>query len=488
MSIIIYHTNDMHARISTHDENEASIGIEKISKVVNLTKLKNKNTFYFDAGDLIHGTPRANLDHSKQLVTLLNPSPLDAFVTGNHEYNFHINRLCEISKELKAYVLSANTLDATTHSPILLPYIIYNIDLNEDDYISEDSNDSKSDNIKMGVFGLATPETAYKTNPLNVPNIIFDNPITAAKNIVTMLKNTCDIIIALTHLGLDESSEFTSKRLAEEVEDIDLIIDGHSHTVLEHGLKINNTLIVQTGCHGQYLGKVIINNDIKAELLNEQKIDNIIGDSDKFLLERLTKIDENIDRLLNKKLFYSNKELSGERELVRKQESELGNLTADAIKWFTKADIACVNGGDIRTSLPKGDITYKNILAIFPFQNNICTYNITGKLLKQMFEHSIEFVPAAFGGFLSVSSNVKIIYDVNKICEIYINNELLDLDKTYTLAISEFLAVGGDDYTMLKQLKKVNTYDTIEKILVKYFNSNDIQPYSLGRLINKAII
>lgn len=495
--IIIYHINDSHARISTHDENESSIGFDQMSKVINLSLLKNKNTFWFCGGDLFHGTPRVNISQGENLVDLLNYMNFNAICPGNHEFNFGTDQLCKLSKQLNSYILSANTVHKDNQYPVFLPYIIYNIDLNQNDYISENSNDSKQDNIKVGIFGLSTPETAYKTHPENVKNIQFLNPIESAKKIVNLLKNNCDIIIALTHLGLDESSEFTSKKLAKEIEGINIIIDAHSHTVLEHGLKINNTLIVQAGAHNQYLGKAIIDikdkriNNIEATLLNENQVNEIINNStDTFIENKIDFIEQEANRILNKPIFFNKRKLSGDRLLVRRQESELGNFTADACKYATNADFCIVNSGDIRTDLLEGDITYKDILAIYPFQNKINVYKISGKLIKEMLEHSVEFVPESFGGFLSVSANIKFSFipnneSRNRIKEIYINNELIDYDKIYTIGMSSFIAAGGDDYQMLKGLKKINEFDTVENIVIKYIKEVGInkEAYQLGRII-----
>ena len=234
-------------------------------------------------------------------------------------------------------------------------------------------------------------------------------------------------------------------------------------------------------------------NNIKAELLNEEQVNIIINNKvDNYIEKKLNNIQNETNEFLNKIIAYSNKTLSGDRLIVRQHENELGNFAANACKNITNADISIVNGGDIRTSLLAGPITYKDILAIFPFQNNIHVYEVTGNIIKEMLEHSVEFVPASFGGFLSISSNIQFIYNLslpakNRIKEIYINNELLDLEKKYSISMSSFIAAGGDDYTMLTNLKKLGEFDTIENIIIKYINEYGIQEkdYKLGRIITE---
>ena len=492
-SIIIYHTNDMHARISTTDDDNLAIGLDKISKIINLTKLNNINTFWFDGGDLLHGTPAINISTGDNMVKLLNPSKLNAAVAGNHDFNYGIDRLNELSKKLHPYILSANTVYKDTHEHVLLPYIIYNIDLNHDDKLEENSNNSQQDNIKIGVFGLTTPETAYKTNPNNVKDIEFLDPIIIAKQMVNLLSKTCDIIIALTHLGLDESSKFTSKKLAEEVNDIDLIIDGHSHTMLMSGITINNTLIVQTGWHDHMLGKVTLtfdNNKLinkKAELLDEATIDKLIGNTDKYISNILTNIEDDTNKILNKYIYTNNHKFSGDRLLVRRQESELGNFITTILRRITKTHIAFINGGDLRADLLEGDITYKDILAIFPFETIIKAANIPGKLIKEMLEHSVEYVPASFGGFINIdgmtfSFNPN-LPPLHRISNIIVGNELLNEDKIYTVTLTDFMTVGGDGYSMIKDVEIIKDVGILSELIANYLQT-DFEPidYSIGRI------
>lgn len=493
--IIIYHMNDIHARVSTEDENNLAIGWDQISKVINLSLLKNKNVLFFNAGDIIHGQPYINFSNGEYMIQLLNSTHLNALCPGNHEFNYGLDQLLNITKQLKSNILCANIIYKKTKQYAFLPYMIYEMDVNQDDYISENSNTSKKDNLKIGVFGLATPETAYKANPNNVKDLDFINPYEAAQNMINLLSTTCDIIIALTHLGLDKSSEFTDDKLAEHVSGIDLIISGHSHTILEHGLKVNNTLIVQAGSHSQYLGKVIINinnkkiNNIQASLLNEEQVNQIINTPDTFVSNELNIIHEETNKTLDKVIAYSNWDLSGDRLIVRQKECQLGNLIADSIQYISKADFAVINGGNIRTGLKKGPVTYRDILAVLPFNSVMILIKIPGKIVKQMLEHSVEYVPASFGGFLHCSSNLKFSYNpaaekYNKISEIYIKNELIDMDKIYTIAITDFMYIAGDAYDMIKGLEKVGECDFSNEIFIKYLNEVKIneESFKLGRI------
>ena len=177
--IVILHTNDMHARVSPTDDGGQSIGLAEISAAVNAIKLNNPNSLWLDAGDTIHGMPTINISKGENMVTLLNDTSLDAISPGNHDYNYGAARLIELSKQLNATVLSANTVKRGTTKNVFKPYKIYKM----------------SNGVKVGVFGLTTPETAYKSNPKNTEGIEFLNPVEQAQKMIKKLHSKCESCI-----------------------------------------------------------------------------------------------------------------------------------------------------------------------------------------------------------------------------------------------------------------------------------------------------
>ena len=475
-TLTIYHTNDMHSRISSDDEGGESIGLAEISAVVRNAKQSDRNTLWLDAGDTLHGMPGINISLGQNMVSVLNQSPLDAIAPGNHDYNYGVKRLQYLAKHLKADVLSANTLTLGERTDYTFkPYKIY-----------------KLDGIRVGVFGLTTPETAYKSHPKNTEGVQFLNPIDQAKLVVADLKGKCDIVVALMHMGLDNSSEFTSELIARSVQGIDVIIDGHSHTYLPEGLRVGDTLIAQTGCHGKALGKVQIDiNDgvitsETAQLLNKDQLYQICPNPDIKIQKILDKINQRNEKLFSTVVTHSDRELTGDRLIVRCQESELGNLCADAFKWRTNADIAICNGGDLRTSLPAGDVTRRDIMSVMPFGNTIQMAEVSGKVIKDMLEHSVFGYPAAFGGFLNVSG-LTFTFDPslpigNRVSEVYVGDSPLDYNHIYTLAATDFILAGGDDYTMLKDSKIVGEFETGESMVIDYMNQVGMSNIKVGRI------
>jgi 5'-nucleotidase/UDP-sugar diphosphatase len=473
--ITIIHTNDTHARVANGN---GSIGMAKIATIIKQAKEKNPNTLVFDAGDTLHGMPIINISKGENAIKILDATGYDLMTIGNHDFNYGQERLKELKGMLKFNMLSANILDSNG-KPIFTPYEIKEID-----------------GVKIAIFGLTTPETAYKTSPSNVKGITFADPIEISKKMVAELKDKADIIIALAHIGLDQSSVVTSKAIAEQVNGIDLIIDGHSHTVLKEGLTINNTLIAQTGEYDKNIGFVeleIANGKIvkkEARLMSEADTKEISPDEK---VEKLiAQINEENKPALSKVVAKTDIFLDGARENVRAKETNLGNLSADAVRFASKADIGFVNGGNIRISINPGDVTFGDTSSLFPFGNTIKVIEMTAADIKKALENSVSGYPATFGGFLQVSGlTFKFSKDKevgSRVYELKIGGKLIstteDWAKKYTVAVNDFLAIGGDNYTVMIGKPVVAEIGTYEEIFAAYLNSNGTKGCEVsGRIV-----
>lgn len=458
-TITIIHTNDTHARVLDTD---GGLGFARISTLIKEAKANNPNTLVLDAGDTLHGMPIINISKGENAVKILDAAGYDFMTPGNHDFNYGQERLLELKDMANFTMLSANILDENGNY-LFTPYEI--VDMH---------------GVKVGIFGLTTPETAYKTSPDNVKGITFADPIEVSKKMVEELKDKTDVIIALAHIGLDESSVVTSKKIAESVDGIDVIIDGHSHTTLESGMMVNNTLIAQTGNYDNNLGFVNIDVkngaviDKKAELLSTEAavataldpelsafIDNLKKENEPIFAQVVTKTDIALD---------------GERENVRTKETNLGNLSADAVRAASGADIGLVNGGNIRTSIPVGDITFGKVAELFPFGNTVQVKKITGEDLIKVLEVSVSAYPATLGGFLQVSG-LSFDFDPtqpagSRIDEVLIGDKALDKTSEYTVAINDFLGIGGDGYDVFKTYPIYAEFGTYEEIFADYLNTN----------------
>jgi len=467
--LTIVHSNDTHSRVKEGD----GMGFAKISTIIQEVKKVNPNTLVLDAGDTFHGQTIATLTEGESIARLMNEIGYDAMAPGNHDFNYGYERLVGLSKLTNFPILAAN-VKKEDGSDLLDGYIIKEIA-----------------GLKVGIFGLATPETKHKTHPDNVKGLTFVDPVEAAKQTVEALKDETDIIIAITHLGMDPSSVDTSIKVAEEVEGIDLIIDGHSHTVLEQGKKVGNTLIVSTGEYDKNLGIVdlyykdgeivsmearLIGKDMAAEISEDEAIVSIIKT-----------IEEEQAELLNQVVGTTTVALDGAREKVRTGETNLGNLITDAMRYITGADCAIVNGGGIRASIDAGDITKGEVITVLPFGNYIVTKKVTGAEIKAALENGIKAYPGPSGGFPHVSG-IKYVIDIgrqlgDRVVNITVNGQPLDLNREYVLATNDFIAAGGDEYTMISDNPILNEYGALDEAVIAYIEAKGtVSPAVEGRI------
>lgn len=476
--ITVLHTNDFHARVLPTDDEGKTIGMAWFAGAIHKEKEIEPDTLALDAGDTFHGRPMINLSRGANMAALLNLSGYDAMTPGNHDFNFGSQRLVELGKMLNFPIVSANVLDKETQKTIFPPYETFEMN-----------------GVKVAVVGLTTPETAYKTNPKNITSINFADPITTMKVLMPKLRAEHDVVIGLMHMGVDKSSIVTSIEIARAVPGFDVIIDGHSHTTLPKGLKAGKTLICQTGCHGYNLGKVelvVKNHKLRkatAELLNPEAVKKLSGAPDEGTKEALAKMQQETKRALEEVVAESPRELTSQREIVRTRESELGNLTADAMRDYTGADIAIINGGGLRADLPQGKVTRGDVLSIFPFGNIVEKIEVKGSAVKAMLEHSVEYLPATFGGFMDVSG---LTFELNpkakagnRVSNVLVQGKPLDPDATYTLAVNDFTAAGGDGYEMLKGARELGQYGTMEDIFSQYLLKHGVSGIELGRIAVK---
>ena len=183
----------------------------KISTLIQHQRELNPNTLVLDAGDTFHGQTIATLVQGESIVRLLNELGIDAMVAGNHDFNYGLDRLLELAEMASFPILGANVIK--DGKVVLQEHIIKEVG-----------------GVKIGISGIATPETAYKTHPNNVKDVTFADIVATAQQQVDQLKDQTDLIIGLVHLGMDGSSIDTSTKIAEQVDEIDLIVDGHSRS------------------------------------------------------------------------------------------------------------------------------------------------------------------------------------------------------------------------------------------------------------------
>ena len=299
------------------------------------------------------------------------------------------------------------------------------------------------------------------------------------------LRNKADLIIFLSHIG-----HHADRKLAEKIKGIDVIIGGHSHTKIEKPVLINETIIVQAWEHGKALGVLDLT-------LIDGKITKFDGYLKKIIPEEINenisikaivdKYNEIVDSVLNEKICIAQTDLDGGN--VRKRETNLGNLVADIIRQTAETDVAIINAGGLRASIKKGDVTVKDVYSVLPFNNYIVAIKLTGKQIKEALEHGVGAVEKGEGRFPQVSGIRFSYYPKNKpgyrINEVFIKGKPLEIDKEYSVAITDFITAGGDGYKIfgeaIKDSKNFIFSDTskyLRDLVVEYIKNKKIINYT----------
>lgn len=471
--LTIVHLNDIHGRVEL-DERETAIGYARLKTKVDELRKENPNLLLLNAGDTLHGTTLVNVTKGETMVDLMNLVGFDAMVPGNHDFNYGYDRLLELKERAKFPIVGSNIVKESDGSSDFEPYVIKELE----------------NGLRVGIFGLGTEETKYKSHPDNTEGIKFESPVSVAEKMVKELeKEKVDFIIALVHLGIEGSLETTSKEVAEKVEGIDLIVDGHSHEILNetHG----DTLLVQAESYTKNIGVVDIEIEDGKVIKKEGKLISFEEAKDytpnEEVEKEIAKIEEINKPIVDVVVGKSKVDLEGERGKVRTGETNLGNLITDAMLKSTGADIAFTNGGGIRASISAGDIKINDILTAFPFANTLAVIEVKGSELLEALERGVDTYPDEAGHFPHVSG---MVYEFNpekeigsRIEEVLVKGEALDPNKTYKLVTNDFMASGGDGYTMFKGKPFVAEGGLLSDVLIDYFKEvGEVAPIVEGRV------
>ncbi len=455
--LTILHTNDMHGffKWGKYDGMGAALLAAKINEV----RANNENVLLLDGGDALQGDNLVTLSKGATGTEIMNLFNYDTMVAGNHEFDYGYERLKELEGLLKFPVLSSNVTNS--EGKLLLP-----------SHIIKDVN-----GIKVGIFGLSTPETTYKTHPDNVNGLTFEDPKTAAQRMVDELKGKVDLIVAVGHLG--DEGDFSSMSVCEAVDGIDVFVDGHSHHVYDPAKEVNGTLIVQAGEKTKNLGIVKIkleDNKViskSSEMFTKAEAkETLTPDPDmQALVDRIVEENKKIE---DEVVATAPMKLDGEREVVRIGESNLGNIITEAFIYYSKADVALTNGGGIRASIDKGEVTKGEVLTVLPFGNTVRVIKLKGSDIKLALENGLKMLPERSGGFPQIAG-MRVEFDSSKpagerVQKIVVNGEALDPDKDYTLVTNDFLVAGGDEYEMFKGKEVVGELGTMDQLVIDYFN------------------
>ena len=485
--IVVLYTNDVHCAI---DSNIGYAGLAKYKAEME----KDNFVVLVDAGDAIQGDTIGTVSKGEYLVDIMNEVGYDFCVLGNHEFDYGTDVLASLLKKADAQYLNA-TIEYTGNGNNLLkdtvPYVIERFGF-----------------LDVAFIGVSTPESITKSTPryfMEDGQFVYDfaageDLYAAVQGYVDEVREKgADVVIVISHLGVEEGSEPNrATDLIANTTGIDALIDGHSHTTEPSMLVADKSgrkvLYTQTGTKLNNIGKLTISKDgsVKAELVAE-------AEKDEAVTAFIEDIKAQYESLVNTVVAHTEVELSITDEngvrAVRNRETAIGDLCADAYRAVADTDIAFVNGGGIRATIKKGDITTANMISVHPYGNEHCSCYATGAEILDALEHSVVNTAATAasdgkavgesGGFLQVSG-IKFTVDTSipssvkkddkglfvavegerRVKDVFVeeNGEWVPIDpeKTYTVACHNYLLQDmGDGYTMFTD----NVY-ILDKVLI----------------------
>lgn len=513
--IVILYTNDVHCGI------DDAIGYAGLAAYEKAYEKAGYDVALVDCGDSIQGAAVGTLSKGGYIIDIMNEVGYDVAIIGNHEFDYGMDRFMELKDAADFPYVSANFTDLEGN-PVLDAYTILELG-----------------GSRIAFVGVATPETFTKSTPTYFQdgegNYIYsfcegndgaDLYAAVQKAVDAAREEGVDAVVVLTHLGTDAASApWTSSELIANTTGIDVVLDGHSHSVWEGeliqnkdgedvlmsstGTKLNavGTLTIEAGEEGLAFSTALHTESIFQDDETAAFIDGIKAEYEETLTTVVAHSDVDLTIVDPEAVDADGKPI----RIIRSQESNLGDLCADAYRAMSGADVAIVNGGGIRVSIPAGDITYEQIIAVHPFGNSLCLVEATGQEILDALEMSVRNLPAENGGFLQVSG---LTFEVNmgvestvvvddkgmfvevsgdrRVQNVQVAGEAIDPEATYTLASHNYmLKDSGDGINMFAD--NVLLQDSVmidNQVLINYITESlggvvgedYSDPYGQGRI------
>ncbi len=505
--IAVLYTGDVHCAV---DENIGYAGLAAFKAEL---EGQGAKVLLADSGDAIQGNPIGSLSEGLLPIQIMNRLGYVAMALGNHEFDYGQEAMRTLSEQASFPFLSLNFEELGSGKPVYRPFTIV-----------------ECDGQKIAFVGVTTPKTFTSSRPTyfmdNKGNYRYSflqdesgkalwdatqQAVDAAR------KEGADYVIALAHLGIDASTApYLSTELIANTSGIDVVLDGHSHSVIEcervQNKEGKRILLSSTGTGLNHFGYLLIDRDghLSTGLVTDYK------EKDQEVSAYINSLRAEFDQQLKKTIArVEHDQVMEDPEtgiwIIRNAETNLGNLCADAIRAMAGSDIAVINGGGIRASIKAGDITYGDVLNVYPFGNHLRTIQVTGQQLMDALEYSVRAVPDENGGFLQVSGLTftfsadipspvvtddegmfRGIEGERRVQQVLVDGVPLVPDQTYSLtSIDYILHDSGDGYTMFAECPVLETdigldFDILLNFLKDGYLKNTslyMEPYGKGRIV-----
>ena len=497
-TLTVLHTNDFHARFepisrfdsgcSAEDNAEGKCfgGSARLVTAVEEAKARSNNAILVDGGDQFQGTLFYTQYKGKVAREMMNKLGYDAMTVGNHEFD-------DGPEVLRGFVDAVN-----------FPILMSNANVDNEPLLSGAIQKAviiERGGEKLGLIGLTPVDTDELASP--GPNVTFSDPVAAVQEQVDRMEaNGINKIIVLSHSGY-----VVDQRVAAETTGVDIIVGGHSNTLLSNSNEravgpyptmVGDTAIVQAYAYGKFLGELNVtfdDNGVITEASGEPLVMDGAVAEDADTVARIAELAEPLEEIRNRVVAQAADALEGDRSVCRVQECAMGNLVADAMLDRVKdqgVQIAIANSGGIRASIDAGDVTMGEVLTVLPFQNTLSTFEVSGQTVIDALENGVSQVEEVAGRFPQVAG-MTFTWDSSKaagegrIVDVMVGGEPIDPAKTYLLVSNNYVRGGGDGYKMFRDA--ANAYDfgpDLADVLAEYMAANGpVAPMLDGRITKK---
>ena len=478
-SIVILYENDVHC------------GIDGYTKMAGLRDaISRADTAYVGAvcvGDFLQGNTTGAISKGQYIVDIMRYMDYHALTLGNHEFDYGVPRMVQLLEQVNAPVVCANLYEAGEPQPMYAPYVIH-----------------QYGDKKVAFVGACTPETMilegysfYDTNGI----LLYDLKQKTFYQLIQQAvdearKAGADYVVLLSHVGeTTQSMGFNSHLLVNHTRGIDVVLDGHSHNIFENAKATNldgkEITVTQTGTQFANVGKLVITPEGRfiTQLMKGKDIPyenakvTAITDSIRQMVKAVT------SKVVAKSDYTLVVSDENDQWIVRAEETNAGDLVADAYRYAMKADIGFENGGGIRNDIEAGDITYGDIIGMLPYDNTLRRISVTATQLKEMLTRCTSLVPVLDGNFPQCSGLRFTVHSKSHtVSDIEIQQEdgsyaPIDMQRSYSVALTNYNHEGGGFFDSFKkcpvlQESTLRYYEALSDYLTKVLGGTTGEVYA----------
>lgn len=504
-TLTVLHINDLHSRIepiskydgtcSAEDDAEGKCfgGVARVATMINqrrdALRAEGRNVIVLDAGDQFQGSLMYTTYKGDAELAFMNAIGFDAMAVGNHEFDDGPENLVRFVEGAEFPVISGNLgLAGSGLEDLVANHVVLEVG-----------------GEKIAILSALATDTAETSSP--GPNVVFEDEITAlSADVAAAEAEGINKIIALTHVGLP-----ADERIAAAVDGLDLIVGGHSHTLLSntaeraaapYPVMVGNTPIVQAYAYSKYVGEITLTFDDAGNVTSATG-DTILLDAsvtpDPDIAAAVATLAGPIEELKSRVVAQTTAVIDGDRGNCRTRECEMGNLVADAMLDRTSAQgvtIAIQNGGGLRASIDAGEVTMGEVLTVLPFQNTLATFQLTGAGVVAALENGVSQIEEVKGRFPQVAG-LKYTFDAaapagSRVSDVMVATgdgfAPIEMETVYGVVTNNYMRGGGDGYAVFRD-SGMNAYDYgpgLEVVVADYLAATDgYTPYLDGRITAK---